>query len=683
MGDKIEIILLIDSPNIASVHSTITSIINQLNMDHFDCNIYFSNPSNLNIQSEILRLKDAKIKTISTPENQGFQLILTSGTTISRSYLYKAIHYLKRNPQAFTCPEYTFSKIDSSPIITTIQNNNLTINCVKALVKDNSKLSNVDSIDHIPRATAIKNTCASTPVINISFSKYLKSLKKAKNFFFDPSFLPCHLLEIKEPLESHRQQKRKLTSRLFSAAKSISGNSKILHKLFDFIVSWHDNSPADIKTLKNKNAPYISDAMRNELSSLSTIDYSLKGFLSMNYYDITHEFSLTSEKLFYTFKTIAPIANKPHYDYIMVLPWLISGGIDLFATNYLKTIAQISPDKHILVILTNNTHKSFTKEELDLPTNIDLLDLPKVLPKESLYPALLDELLYSLITIHKPARLHIIASKVGYDCLIEHGANIRSNGTKIIFSSYNYLTGTRGEYIGYTVQELPKAYVPGDIVTTDNLESKNLWVNQYGFLSDDILVHSQLFDIPEQSMAAPSTKDGIKILWAAHIRPEKNPEIIPKIAAALKNDHIEIDCYGLFNSDNWENENNPLVTNLPNLHYKGPYNDFFNDIQPSNYDLFLYTSHADGTPNVILEAALAGLPIISSAIGGIPDATRGKAYLIQDSSSVDQFVDAIKYTIAHLPESAKQAQQLQKELQEPHSIQTFTAQVNEMLERSK
>jgi glycosyltransferase involved in cell wall biosynthesis len=33
--------------------------------------------------------------------------------------------------------------------------------------------------------------------------------------------------------------------------------------------------------------------------------------------------------------------------------------------------------------------------------------------------------------------------------------------------------------------------------------------------------------------------------------------------------------------------------------------------------LFLYTSNFDGLPNVLIEAAAAGLPIVSSDVGGI------------------------------------------------------------------
>ena len=423
--------------------------------------------------------------------------------------------------------------------------------------------------------------------------------------------------------------------------------------------------------------------MRNELAALSDIKYGLKGYLSMQFLDITYDISKKSEQLLKAYSMVAEQLEFSEYSYIMILPWLISGGIDLFAINYLNEIASIMPKQHILVLLTNGTHKSFSKKELNLADNISLVELPDLLKGHEELLELLPELVYSLINIFKPSRLHIMASKIGYDCIIKHGEQIRKNNIKIIFSSYNYLMGVHGEYIGYTVQELPLAFRQGDVITTDNQVSKQLWVNHFGFNADDILVHYQLFEINQQKIPAVSTKDGINILWAAHIRPEKNPNILPAIADALKKDKVHIDCYGLFNAMHWPDGQNPIDTNSPNLHYMGPYSNFFNDIDLAKYDLFLYTSHADGTPNVVIEAALAGLPIVASSIGGIPEALGDDVTLVKDTFSPEEFIEAIHTTLSDIGASRLKAKNLQKRLSAKHSKDNFTAQVKEMLERSK
>lgn len=672
--NKIEITINIMTPSISDVHATISSILVQSNLSSFNLFIRFINPYNLDVKTEQMRLHQSNIHIIDEPSDARFNLFLNAGEAISRSFLYKGYHYLLNNNSAIVSPEYTFRRIENTLVITTIKNDQMLCNQTFANLIDHEKLSN----DHVsPRASIVKDTCSTSPTIDIDFYKYIFQVKQTKPFFESPLFSPIHNPDDNMPqLFEDNVRLKSLKQKAISLAKASMGRSKILKKLFK---SNQENQNSIIHT---KASPYISNQMRIELDQLSNIVYGLKGYMSMRFVDLTYETFFKSEQLYSIYSKVIHQLDHSNYAYVMILPWIISGGIDLFAINYLQTIAQLHPNQNILVILTNGAHQSFSKEQLHLPDNITIVDLPKILQLKQTPHKLLVELVHSLINVIQPQRLHIIASKVGYDCLIKHSDNIRSHDIKILFSSYNYLTGPNGEYMGYSVQELPLAYRPGDIITTDNLASKELWTKHFGFISKDILVHHQLFDCSQIVLPSPTTKDGISILWAAHIRPEKNPEILPIIAKALQADKITIDCYGLFSSQNWEDEENPLDTNIPNLQYKGPYQNFFKDIDISKYDLFLYTSHADGTPNVIIEAALTGLPIVASKIGGIPDALENKATLVNDTYSPEEFIQAIRKTISNLSDVRKKALELQKHLIIKHNKDSFIEQVKEMLKRT-
>ena len=674
--NKIEITIHIIAPSISDVHATISSILEQSNLASFELFIRFINPENLDIKTERLRLNKSNIHIIDEPSNARFTLTLKAGEVISRSFLYKGYHYLLNNSAAVVSPEYAFRRIENTLVITTIKNDQMLCNQTIANLIDHQKLSEHNHTS--PRVSIIKDTCSALTTLDIDYYKYIHQTKQAKPFFDSPLFSLIYSPDNNTPqLFQDNTYLKSFKQKVTSVAKASAGRSKILKKL---LKSDLDNQ----NTIRIKTPPYISNQMRLELDQISNITYGLKGYMSMRFIDLTYETFSKSEQLYSIYSKVVQYIDYPNYSYIAVLPWLISGGIDLFAVNYLNTIAELHPDQNILVLLTNAAHQSFTKEQLRLHNNITLVDLPKILQfnQDQISHRILVELIHSLINIIRPQRLHIMASKVGYDCLIKHGDIIRSHNTKILFSSYNYLTGPHGEYMGYSIQELPLAYRPGDIVTTDNLASKNLWVNHFGFIQDDILVHHQLFDCTQIPLPSPTTKDGISILWAAHIRPEKNPEILPSIAKSLQPEKINIDCYGLFSSQNWVDEENPLETSVSNLHYKGPYQNFFKDINISKYDLFLYTSHADGTPNVIIEAALAGLPIVASRIGGIPDALENNATLVDDTYSPEEFIQAIRKTISNLSDARKKALELQKHLIAKHDKTSFTNQVKDMLERT-
>lgn len=673
--DKIEITIRILIPSITDIHETINSILEQSNLSLFDISVRPVNQTNIDIQTELARLSEHNIHITDTPSNTRFSLSLNAGEVISRSYLYKGYHYLLNNSSALVCPEYTFRRIENTLAITTVKNDQMLCNQTSANFIDRQKLSKATNILS-PRASIIKDTCVVLSTLDIDFYKYINQIKKTRPFFDSPLFTAQSCTNVAKPqLFLSNTSQASIKQKTISLLKASTGRSKILKKL---LKSGQENQ----NTIHSKTPPYISAQMRNEIEQLSAIKYGLKGYMSMKFVDLTYETFFKSEQLFSVYCKVMQHMDYVEYSYIMILPWLISGGIDLFAVNYLNTIAKLQPSKNILVILTNNAHRSFTKEQLGLANNITLIDLPKILHFDQAPHKLLIELVYSIINTFQPQRLHNIASKVGYDCLIKYGDIIRNHGAKVLFSSYNYLTGPHGEYTGYSVQELPIAYRPDDIVTTDNSVSKKLWVEHFGFTPQDILVHHQLFDCSQIPLPSPTTKDGINILWAAHIRPEKNPDIVPAIAEALQPDGVNIDCYGLFSPQNWENEENPLETDISNLHYKGPYNNFFKDIDVAKYDLFLYTSHADGTPNVIIEAALAGLPIVSSRIGGIPDTLKNNAELVNDTYSPEEFIQAIRKTLSNLKGSRKKASELQKTLIAKHNEENFTNQVEEMLERT-
>ena len=187
-------------------------------------------------------------------------------------------------------------------------------------------------------------------------------------FNYDPAKLSNTQAQNLFQNTAHRQSLRR---KIINLIKSLSGRSRILQKLFR---THHDES----SPIHTTTSPYISSQMRNELEQLSLINYGLKGYQSMQFIDLTYETFAKSEQLFSSLCISAQHFDYSDYSYIMILPWLISGGIDLFAVNYLNTIAELHQDQHILVLLTNDAHPSFDKDALGLAPNITLIDYPKI-----------------------------------------------------------------------------------------------------------------------------------------------------------------------------------------------------------------------------------------------------------------------------------------------------------------
>ena len=59
-------------------------------------------------------------------------------------------------------------------------------------------------------------------------------------------------------------------------------------------------------------------------------------------------------------------------------------------------------------------------------------------------------------------------------------------------------------------------------------------------------------------------------------------------------------------------------------------------------DLLLFPTYTEGFPNVILEAMVSGLPIISTPVGAIPEIIEDKGGKIIEVGNIEGFIKAIE-----------------------------------------
>ncbi|HJQ09259.1 MAG TPA: glycosyltransferase [Candidatus Saccharimonadales bacterium] len=389
------------------------------------------------------------------------------------------------------------------------------------------------------------------------------------------------------------------------------------------------------------------------------------------YNSLTPEHYQTGE----AFKNLIDHTTHNTYHYILFVPWIKTGGADLLSVHFATNLKAVRPDKNILIIATMPTDSPWASK---LPKGIDFM--PFGLITQHLSQELQFRLLEQLIENSSAEYLHILNSALGYDFVATHEAYIQATNKKIIATSFSQSVDGTGRVFGYSHTHVPKAYELTTVVTTDNQAVVDMWVREYGFDPAKLIVQHTPIAIPKLKIPErPVTKNRLRVLWAARLCPEKQPELVAKIGRLLKDKPITIDMYG-----SADEAYGPafLRTLPPNVRYKRPYDGFFT-LPVEQYDVYLYTSLFDGMPIAVLEAAAAKLPLVSSKVGGIPDFAHHKqsGLLLPDLEQAEDYAAALTFLLEH-PQLLKiYSEKLYQTLLERHTETAYKAQIQHYAKR--
>lgn len=374
--------------------------------------------------------------------------------------------------------------------------------------------------------------------------------------------------------------------------------------------------------------------------------------------------------------------QSDRYDYILIVPWLIAGGADMFFVNYANVIARMNKNKKVLILSTEPSRKSLTYEQLNLDKSVDFVRLAEIVEDTESGREQLFRMLPTIIELAQPQVIHIGLSEFGYQYIKKYQKSIRELDRKIILTGYNEIvTNKRRE--GYVHDIMPDIFEVADIITTDNQRIIDIWEREYALPSNKAIIHHQPFAVPsvKRSVIPEFSKDRpVRVLWAAHIRKEKNPETFRRIADALKNDkRFSFTAFGAHDKAHYTL--NPFTNRTKSVLYGGEYKNFNKDVQPDNFDIFVYTSHSDGTPNILIEVGMSEMPIISSSVGGIAPLIQNNGSLIEDPVDVKEYIKHLRAFADNPKPYQLKAVKLKQHLLNTQTLESFEKEVAEMLDR--
>src|SRR5690606_38823694 len=91
-----------------------------------------------------------------------------------------------------------------------------------------------------------------------------------------------------------------------------------------------------------------------------------------------------------------------------------------------------------------------------------------------------------------------------------------------------------------------------------------------------------------------------------------------------------------------------------------------------DYDIYLYTTSVDGMPNIILEVAASGLPIVAINDGVVREMIIHKEIgILASIENIEEYIEALEF-IYDNPEKARvMAEKAQELLVRQHSLESF------------
>ncbi len=145
-----------------------------------------------------------------------------------------------------------------------------------------------------------------------------------------------------------------------------------------------------------------------------------------------------------------------------------------------------------------------------------------------------------------------------------------------------------------------------------------------------------------------------QILTVGTIAPRKGTSLIPRVIASLRDHGINVEWLyiGAPDGNSGEQEMQLTMGNaaelgvLSNMKFLGSMEwNLLNKVY-RKCDLFVLPTYMEGVPRVILEAQAAGLPVVSTSVGGIPQAVNnGKDALLVAPGRPEELVLAIEKII--------------------------------------
>jgi glycosyltransferase involved in cell wall biosynthesis/predicted O-methyltransferase YrrM len=367
-----------------------------------------------------------------------------------------------------------------------------------------------------------------------------------------------------------------------------------------------------------------------------------------------------------------------HYDSIICVPWIRTGGADLVAGLLAKALLRIRPEERVLILRTDNPH--FERANW-LPAEADCVDISDLM--QGLAPATAENLLRGLFRGVTARRVFNVNSRLCWATLEKHGVNLAAT-----LATYAYMfcwdQTASGLRTGY-----PAAFFAGTAGSitaflTDTVYLRDGLIQMYQLpaaVRDRIV---PLFTPAQRAVLVPSIARQVQegapansdktVLWAGRLDRQKRFDLVQDIARAMPD--VEFRCWGAALLDAPPD----LDALPPNVIMQGSFNSF-DELPLARAGAWLYTALWEGMPTTLIELATRGVAIVASAVGGVPELIQeSTGWPIPAEADAAAYVAALREALEAPAEAMRRAEQLQSRVASIYTESVYDAALQTLLD---
>ena len=308
-----------------------------------------------------------------------------------------------------------------------------------------------------------------------------------------------------------------------------------------------------------------------------------------------------------TRRLLAAIDAVAQAEVLVFVPHFMIGGSDREAANVVAEIVRRSSSSAVAVIATDRENRESTHW---FPTGVPCFSVHTGGPGD-LSADESAELVAQLIAAVRPRYVINANSRAAWEAYRDRGAAL-SELTSLKAMLFCRDRGDDGHTGGLADEFLESTIDVLSSVVFDNAAFIQLLRSEYSLLPHDVEKLRVVYHPTSVPLVRPSEQRNHKqVLWMGRITGQKRPDLLSAVARLMPD--IDFRMFG-YPIDRRTLAEFDLVQ--PNISVEGPLKDP-SHLSPQEYGALLFTSDYEGLPNLLIEIASLGIPIVASDVGGV------------------------------------------------------------------